>query len=104
MTYSSLYDVNDTSTKLVKFGSPHCAPCNVATNMIEEIFENNDFENVVFVDVDISSQDNFELANQLEIQSIPVVLLIHEGENKNIFMGGNINKSNIENALFNISK
>jgi thioredoxin 1 len=61
---------------LVKIGTPWCGPCKMVQKNIEDIEKFH--TDVYFIEVDADSAD--EIVDEFGVRSVPVVLLIENGE------------------------
>lgn len=68
---------------LVDFYATWCGPCKVLSPILEEIAQEN--EMVKFVRVDVDKED--DIAMQYKIMSIPTLVLIQNGEEKDRIIG-----------------
>jgi thioredoxin 1 len=79
MTEVSSQIVKDLQNKgekiLVQLSAPWCGPCKQLTPRLSNM--SNNYENVVFVKVDVD--ENMEYAQEMEVRSIPTVL-IYDGK------------------------
>lgn len=100
-TITSLYGGG---THLVKFGSPTCGPCKVVAGIINKMEDDDRFSDVSFWDVNIADAANSELVRTLNIRSVPVVVLVKDGQNKKILIGGDISESKLEDNLIKLSE
>lgn len=69
--------------KVMKFSAAWCGPCKALKPMFEEV--KGGFSNVVFEDVDVD--ENFELAGQYNIRSVPTVVIEKNGVEVERFLG-----------------
>lgn len=68
---------------LVDFYATWCGPCKVLSPILEEIAQEN--EMVKFVRVDVDKED--DIAMQYQIMSIPTLVLIQNGKEKDRIIG-----------------
>ena len=84
---------------LVDFWAQWCGPCRIIAPIVDELAEEY-LGKVKFVKVDVD--DNAELATDLEILSIPVLIIFKNGKEVNRIMGANPKahiKKEIESSL-----
>ena len=63
---------------LIDFYATWCGPCKILSPIVEEVAKEN--ENVKFVKIDIDKTD--DIALQYQVMSIPTLVLIQNGEEK----------------------
>ena len=68
---------------LVDFYADWCGPCKMLSPILEQI--NNEYENVKIIKVNID--DSIFLANYYQIQSIPTLILLKDGQFLNRMTG-----------------
>jgi len=66
-----------------KFSASWCGPCKALAPVMNEIKGN--FSNVNFQDIDID--ENFEMASQYGVRSVPTVIIENNGVEVNRFVG-----------------
>ena len=66
-----------------KFSASWCGPCKVLAPVMNEV--KGQFSNVKFEDIDID--ENFELASQYGVRSVPTVILEKNGVEISRFVG-----------------
>lgn len=79
MTINDFKALVDSGEKyMVKTGAPWCGPCSVLDKTIHNLQESNpDLKGLIYsVDVD----ENFELARELNISSVPTTFFVSGGE------------------------
>lgn len=91
-------------THLVKFSSPTCGPCKAVASIIASISEDDRFESVSFWDVNVTDPANAELVRTLNIRSVPVVVLVKDGQNRRILIGGDITEPKLEDTLLELTE
>lgn len=69
---------------LVDFFAQWCGPCKMVGPILEELSEEMQ-ENVKFVKVDVDKND--ELSEQYSITNIPSLLILKDGEKKEVIVG-----------------
>lgn len=79
---------------LIDFYADWCGPCKMLSPIVEEFANNNNDVKVVKVNID----DNQELAVKYGVSSIPTLIVIENGEIKNIRVGL-MSKSEIEELV-----
>jgi len=68
---------------LIDFYATWCGPCKILSPIVEEAAKEN--ENVKFVKIDIDKTD--DIAMQYQVMSIPTLVLIQNGEEKDRVVG-----------------
>ncbi|MCI9038729.1 MAG: thioredoxin [Clostridia bacterium] len=68
---------------LIDFYATWCGPCKILSPIVEEVAKEN--ENVKFVKIDIDKTD--DIALQYQVMSIPTLVLIQNGEEKDRIVG-----------------
>ena len=68
---------------LIDFYATWCGPCKILSPIVEEAAKEN--ENVKFVKIDIDKTD--DIALQYQVMSIPTLVLIQNGEEKDRIVG-----------------
>lgn len=68
---------------LIDFYATWCGPCKILSPIVEEAAKEN--ENVKFVKIDIDKTD--DIAMQYQVMSIPTLVLIQNGEEKDRIVG-----------------
>jgi len=99
LTVASLYGGG---THVVKFSSPTCGPCRAVASIMDHISGDDRFQDVSFWDVNVTDPANSELVSTLSIRSVPVVVLVKDGENRKILIGGDITEPKLENTLLGL--
>lgn len=79
--FQETIEKNDLS--LIQIKSSWCQPCKMITPIIDEI--SNDIQNVYFGQVD--AETNPKVAENLNVRSIPTVILFKKGEEVERFVG-----------------
>ena len=101
LTVTSLYGGG---THLVKFSSPACGPCRAVAGIIDHIASDDRFEDVSFWDVNVTDPVNSDLVRTFNIRSVPVVVLVKDGENRKILVGGDITETKLEDTLLGLTE
>ena len=83
-------------TTIVDFWAEWCGPCKMVTPVLEAIAEENDAR-LLKINVD----EETELANALNITSIPVIMLYNNGEKVKHIIGAKP-KPAMQKALFEV--
>ena len=91
-------------THVVKFGSPSCGPCRAVTSIIDNMEGDDRFEGVSFWDVNVTDPVNAELVRTFNIRTVPVVVLVKDGENRRILIGGDITEPKLEDTLLGLTE
>ena len=68
---------------LIDFYATWCGPCKILSPIVEEVAKEN--ENVKFVKIDIDKTE--DIAMQYQVMSIPTLVLIQNGEEKDRVVG-----------------
>ncbi len=69
---------------LVDFWAPWCGPCRMIAPIMEEIA--SDFEGRIKIGK-VNVDESPQIASALQVQAIPMLVLFHEGEVKNMAVG-----------------
>jgi len=100
----SLQDIYGGGTHLVKFSSPTCGPCRAAAIVVDRISEDARFSDISFWEVNVADPSNGEMVRQLNIRSVPVVVVVKDGENRKIIVGGGVTETAIEDTLLALTE
>ena len=65
--------------------------------------EDERFSDVSFWSVNVADPTNSDLVRTLSIRSVPVVVLVKNGENRRIIVGGDITETKIEDTLLELT-
>ena len=68
---------------VVMFSAPWCGPCKTFKPIVKDVVDKHD--NVDFVSINV--EDEPELVQQYSVRSVPVVLLIKDGDLKESILG-----------------
>ena len=68
--------ISENSNVIVKFGAPWCGPCKAMIPILKDIEENH---NIKVIDIDIDVDEDFELASEYKIRSIPALYYYKDG-------------------------
>ena len=68
---------------LVDFGAPWCTPCLMMEPVLEELAQRGDTPAIAKVNVD----ENSALAAQFDVQGIPLLILLKDGDEVDRFVG-----------------
>lgn len=74
--YNEVVNKEDSKIKFVDFFATWCNPCRMMSPVLEELDEKYDNVSVYKVDVD----QNAELADRLDISSVPTILIYKDGK------------------------
>ena len=88
--------LNSGKTVLVDFYADWCPPCKKLSPIIEELAEENNNENLLFVRINIDDEE--KVANKYGIQSIPTLVLIQNRKEVDRSIGF-IDKESIKDFL-----
>jgi len=66
------------SKQLLKFSRPSCVPCEMVSNFLSD-------KNIEYTEVNV--YEDTETANKYNIQSVPVLVLLNNGEIEEIVFG-----------------
>jgi thiol-disulfide isomerase/thioredoxin len=91
-------------THVVKFSSPTCGPCRAVAGIISHIEEDDRFSDVAFWEVNVTDPANSDLVKTLNIRSVPVVVIVKDGENRKIVVGGDITEIKLEDTLLELTE
>lgn len=86
--------INSKTPVLIDFNADWCGPCKMIAPILDEVAKANDNVKIVSINVD----DNDELARKYNVFSIPCLVLIKDGEEKNRSVGM-IPKEEIEKLI-----
>ena len=101
LTVTALYGGG---THVVKFSSPTCGPCRAVAGIIDRVSADERFSEVSFWDVNITDASNSDLVRKLNVRSVPVVILVKDGENRRILVGGDITEIKLEDILLELTE
>lgn len=90
-------NLNQDKLSILYFSATWCGPCKILKPIMEEITK--EIEDVDFFYIDIN--DNIEVTQKYGVMSIPTLIFLKDGENKNTIVGLQT-KTNITNAINNI--
>jgi thioredoxin 1 len=91
-------NLKNEKVSVLYFSAAWCGPCKILKPVMEEISkEMSDNIDINYIDIN----DNMELCAKYGIMSVPTLLFIKEGENKNKIVGLQP-KTNIIHAINNI--
>ena len=100
----NLQDLYGGGTHLVKFSSPTCGPCRAAALVVDKIAADDRFSEVSFWEVNVADPTNGELVRQLNIRTVPVIVIVKDGENRKIIVGGEVTDSVLEDTLLALTE
>ena len=66
--------ISENSNVIVKFGAPWCGPCKAMIPILKDVEENH---NIKVIDIDVD--EDFELASEYKIRSIPTLHYYKDG-------------------------
>ena len=66
--------ISENSNVIVKFGTPWCGPCKAMIPILKDVEENH---NIKVIDIDVD--EDFELASEYNIRSIPTLHYYKDG-------------------------
>lgn len=66
--------ISENSNVIVKFGSTWCKPCKAMIPILKDVEENH---NIKVIDIDVD--EDFELASEYKIRSIPALYYYKDG-------------------------
>ena len=66
--------ISENSNVIVKFGAPWCGPCKAMIPILKDVEENH---NIKVIDIDVD--EDFELASEYNIRSIPTLHYYKDG-------------------------
>lgn len=98
-----LQDIYGGGTHLIKFSSPTCGPCRSAGIAVDRIAADERFSGVSFWEIDVTDPGNSDLVRQLSIRSVPVVVVVKDGENRKIVVGGEVTHTTLEDTLLSLT-
>jgi putative thioredoxin len=81
---TDVVDASNTKPVLVDFWAPWCGPCRTLMPLLDRIAD--DYEGR-FILAKVNTEEQPQLAAHFQIRSIPTVLLIHQGEVVDQFVG-----------------
>ena len=84
LTDDNFTQVVQTEITLVDFWSPSCGPCRMFSHVINQLAEDSDGR---FKVAKIDIAEHPEMAKQLRITSVPLVVVFQGGEEKQRFRG-----------------
>lgn len=70
--------LNSNKTVFIDFYADWCPPCRALSPIIDEVAYENINENLIFTRIDIDDEE--DISKQYNIQSIPTLILIKDGE------------------------
>lgn len=76
-------EVKENGVLVVDFSADWCGPCKMLAPVLEEISE--EMTEVAFYNIDIGENPN--LAQKFEIASIPTLVVMEDGEKKDMLVG-----------------
>tara|TARA_Y100001958_G_C21247117_1_gene578098 strand:- start:5321 stop:5635 length:315 start_codon:yes stop_codon:yes gene_type:complete len=83
------FDMSTNKYIFLFFTASWCGPCKSIKPKIEEIANKLVNPNLIFYKIDIS--ENEELAEKMNVKSVPTFVLIKDGKIVKYFLGANIN-------------
>lgn len=86
MNKEEFFDLIDEGITVVDFFADWCAPCKGQTVVFNYLKKNSDFEDVQFLKFDVDNDDR-EVSNDFEIQSIPTLIIFKNGQEEFRFVG-----------------
>ncbi len=81
---TDVVEASNTKPVLVDFWAPWCGPCRTLMPLLDRIAD--DYEGR-FILAKVNTEEQPQLASHFQIRSIPTVLLIHQGEVVDQFVG-----------------
>ena len=81
---SAVVEASNTKPVLVDFWAPWCGPCRTLMPLLDRVAD--DYEGR-FILAKVNTEEQPQLASHFQIRSIPTVLLIHQGEVVDQFVG-----------------
>jgi thioredoxin 1 len=80
------FDHVDQGITVVDFFADWCAPCKGQTVVFNYLKKNSNFEDVQFLKFDVDNDDR-EVSNDFEIESIPTLIIFKDGQEEFRFVG-----------------
>ena len=84
ITSKEFAEVRENETAVVDFSAAWCGPCRKLAPVLEKVSEELD-GNVTFYNIDVD--ENPELAQQYDIMSIPALVVLKNGDKKDMLVG-----------------
>jgi thioredoxin 1 len=80
------FDFIDQGITVVDFFAAWCAPCKGQTVVFNYLKKDSNFEDVQFLKFDVDNDDR-EVSNDFEIESIPTLIIFKDGQEEFRFIG-----------------
>ena len=87
--------------KIIKFGASWCAPCKALAPIIEEISQDERFNEIEFSEIDIDNDEDL-LTEKYGIRNIPTLIMLNEEGEAMKRLVGMLPKEKIEQEILEL--
>lgn len=65
--------------KIIKFGAEWCNPCQVMKPIVDRVFNDVQYNNIVFKDIDVDN-DREDLSAKFSIRNVPTIIAVTDDD------------------------